>query len=308
MMLRLPAMMALAFSVSGCATGDDPVLYTGSIKPVAPTLIADVAPDYAAAYLPQVAGRMEAVRQSSKPDHIFQTILYPNSGYRDGENALTVSIAPRSSSSSYFTAPSERQIVSEMRSVLPGVAMRIATTPGANLHGPFGYAISAGSDSGACIYAWQTASDIGGTGQTGFRRFTSTHYAAKIRLRYCHPTMTEASLVSLMAGLRIREVSESTMEMLRFSEGTGIASRPTFAAEQPAPAKVTASNRPAPARQKPETSASADPAVPVRNAPRVLKPGELAGYAAAQVKSPVVAPVETPTAAVRVPLPAAVNR
>ncbi|MCY0151615.1 hypothetical protein OEG86_04475 [Hoeflea alexandrii] len=82
MMPRFMAMMALAFSVSGCATGDDPaVLYTGSIKPVGPPLIADVSPDYAAAYLPPVAGRVEAVRQSSRPDQIDQSILYSNAGY-----------------------------------------------------------------------------------------------------------------------------------------------------------------------------------------------------------------------------------
>lgn len=102
---RFMAMMALALSVSGCATGDDPTLVTGSIRPEAPALIADVAPDYAAAYLPQVAGRMEAVRQSSKPDHVFQTILYPNAGYEAGENSLSVSIAPPSSDRSYRQAP-----------------------------------------------------------------------------------------------------------------------------------------------------------------------------------------------------------
>tara|TARA_R110002020_G_scaffold106504_3_gene247883 strand:- start:607 stop:1542 length:936 start_codon:yes stop_codon:yes gene_type:complete len=286
MILRLLAMMALALATTGCATGDDPAMFTSSIKPVAPTLIADVSPEFAAAYLPQVAGRVESIRQSSKHDQIFQSILYPNAGYGDGENELKVSIAPPSTGSSYYQAPTQRQLVSEMRTALPDVNMRISNAVGQNPHGPFGFATGQSAAGGSCIFAWQTAADIGRSDQTGFGRLMRKSYAAKVRLRYCHPTMGEGALISLMSGLRIREVSDTTMEMLRFAEGSGVTAQPSYAEERvqarpvTAPAKLAA----APARKP----AGDDIAMPVRNAPRVLKPGELAGYSGAQKSKPVV--------------------
>jgi hypothetical protein len=285
---RFMAMMALALTVSGCATRDDPVLFTGSIKPDAPTLEADVSPEYAAAYLPQVAGRVEAVRQSSSPGRIFQTVLYPNQGYGGGENHLTVSIAPPSADSSYFQAPTRRQITNEMRSVLPGVAMRITSVAGQNLHGPFGYAIGAGGNSGTCVFAWQTAKQIGRTPGTGLGRLAPSRYAAKVRLRYCHPTMTESSLVSLMAGLRIREVSPTTIEMLRFAEGTGVTARSIQIVRQPALVDngPVASKATQAVKAKPKPKQPAVVAAPLPNTPRVLKPGELAAYKKAQKALP----------------------
>ncbi|MDP3527226.1 MAG: cellulose biosynthesis protein BcsN [Hoeflea sp.] len=316
MMPRSMAMMAIALAVSGCATGNDPALLTGSVTPVAPTLIADVAPDHAAAYLPRVAGRVEAVRQSSSPDQIFQTILYPNPGYQNGENALKVSIAPPSSGSSYFQAPSQRQIMGEIREALPDVPMRISGAPGQNLHGPFGYATGALASGGSCIFAWQTAGEIGRAEGSGFKRLTRSSYAAKVRLRYCHPDMGEAALVSLMSGLRIREISATTLEMLRFAEGSGVALKPGYAAERvEAPAvakKVQPAAEPVAIRSasKPEAE---EEAAPLSNAPRVLKPGELAGYSTARETRPVVLAGAAPDAhtiakAPSIPLPGALSR
>tara|TARA_R110002020_G_scaffold6357_2_gene26831 strand:+ start:1133 stop:2065 length:933 start_codon:yes stop_codon:yes gene_type:complete len=310
MMPRLMAMMALALAATGCTTGNDPALLTGSTPPVAPTLIADVAPDYAVAYLPQVAGGVKAVRQSSGTNRIFQTILYPNPGYGDGENELMISIAPPSSGASYFQAPTERQVTSEMRAALPGVAMRISSTVGQNPQGPFGYATGTPAGGGACIFAWQTARDIGRADRAGFGKLARTHYAAKVRLRYCHPDMSEGALVSLMSGLRVREVSATTMEMLRFAEGSGVATQPGYAARRVQARPVT---EPATAVAKsPAKAAEVETEMPVRSAPRVLKPGELAGYAGAQKPAPVVlaqaATDDAVTTAAAVPLPASLNR
>ncbi|MCZ4290595.1 cellulose biosynthesis protein BcsN [Hoeflea alexandrii] len=285
MTLRIMAMMALALSVSGCATGDDPTLVTGSIRPEAPALIADVAPDYAAAYLPQVAGRVEAVRQSSKPGHVFQTILYPNPGYEAGENTLSVSIAPPSSDTSYRQAPTRNEIMAEIRAALPGKAMAIAAAPGQNLQGPFGYATGPGTAGGACIFAWQVAKDISRSDETGFGKLARSRHAAKIRLRYCHPSMSEAALVSMMSGLRVREISDATIEMLRFAEGSGVPMRAGYASES-----SPASQAVAPA--KPVVQSVSRPVVveedsPVRGAPRVLKPGELQASAVAPPDKPV---------------------
>lgn len=286
MTLRIMAMMALALSVSGCATGDDPTLVTGSIRPEAPALIADVAPDYAAAYLPQVAGRIESVRQSSKPEQVFQTILYPSPGYEAGENTLSVSIAPSSSDPSYRQAPTRNEIMAEIRAALPGAAMAIAAAPGRNLQGPFGYATGPGTGGGACIFAWQVASDISRSEQTGFGKLARSRHAAKIRLRYCHPSMNEAALVSMMSGMRVREISGTTIEMLRFAEGSGVplregyASAPSPASEAVAPAKPVAQSVSRPVVVEEDS--------PVRGAPRVLKPGELQASAVALPDKPVI--------------------
>lgn len=301
MMPRMMAMMALALTVSGCATGDDPELLTGSTKPLAPTLEADVPSEYAAAYLPRIAGRVEGVRQSSRPNQIFQTVLYPNLGYGGGENRLTVSIAPPSSGSSYFQAPTQREIVSEMRKALPGAAMAIANATGQNMHGLFGYAIGSAGKGGTCIFAWQTAREVSREPSTGFERLKRSRYAAKIRLRYCHPTMTEASLVSLMAGLRIREISPTTLEMLRFAEGAGVAARPSYGLTQQAVVKPRpfATKHKRVTRPAPVARAGAETTALLPAAPRVLKPGELAAYKNAQRAVPL-----TPEAVVAKPAPA----
>lgn len=291
MMPRSLAMMALALSVTGCATGDDSPMFTGSVTPVAPALISDVSPEYAVAYLPRVAGRVESVRQSSKPDHIFQTVLYPNSGYGDGENKLSVSIAPPSSGASYYQAPSRREIINEMRTELPGVAMQVSTAVGQNLQGQFGYAIGQRATGGSCIFAWQTATDVSRTDNVGVGRLMRNRYAAKVRLRYCHLTMSEQGLVSLMSGMRVREISASTVEMLRFAEGSGVAVQPSYVAE---PVKSRSEAKPvAVATKRVRKPVTEKVSTPVNNAPRVLKPGELASYAGAQAQSPVVVKATT---------------
>ncbi|MEM5494292.1 cellulose biosynthesis protein BcsN [Hoeflea sp. AS16] len=306
MMSRFMAIMVVILSASGCTTGVDTSLSTGSLKPQAPTLIADVAPEYAAAYLPQAAGGIEAVRQSSKPDQVFQTVLYPNPGYAAGENSLSVSIAPPSSGRSYYQAPTRREIVGEMRTALPDVAMAIAAAPGQNQQGAFGYAIGRSAGGDACIFAWQIVEDISRSGQTGWSKLARSRYAAKIRLRYCHPEMSEAGLVSLVSGLRLREVSATTIEMLRFAEGSGVSSRQGYASspveERPAakPVTVVARSVKKPVVAKGESRTT--------NASRVLMPGELQAVTEAQPgKSAAVSRTQTSavtkTRSAVVPLP-----
>ena len=306
MVLRFTAVMAIAVSASGCTTGIDPAITTGSVKPVAPTLIADVAPNYAAAYLPQIAGGIAAVRQSSKPERVSQTILYPNPGYEVGENSLSVSIAPPSSGKSYYQAPTRREIAHEMRAVLPGITMAIAPAPGENLQGPFGYAIGRTADGGSCIFGWQIAKNISRSDQMGFGRLARPRYAAKLRLRYCHPSLGETALVSLMSGLKVREVSATTLEMLRFAEGSGARSRP-------ATPRAVVSARPVAPPVKTVAKAAIKTAAatggsPLRDAPRVLKPSELQVYARARSDASVLAPKAQSSLAVKrrspiVPMP-----
>jgi hypothetical protein len=310
MILRFMAIPALVLFASGCVSGIDPTISTGSVRPVGPALIADVAPEYAVAYLPQVAGGIEAVRQSSKPEQVFQTILYPNRGYATGENSLSVSIAPPSAGKSFYQAPTSREIVSEMRAALPGIAMAIAPAPGQNQQGAFGYAIGRTADAGTCIFAWQIAQDISRSDQAGLSGLGRSRYAAKLRLRYCHPSLSEAALVSLMSGLKVREVSATTLEMLRFAEGSGVSTRPAIPSVVPS---VVVSARPVAQPGKTVAKSAAKPAVasvesPVGNAPKVLKPSELQVYAGVQPDTPGMVP-EVPSSstvkrqALTVPLP-----
>ena len=273
MPLRFMVITALALSVAGCVSGIDPTISTGSVKPVGPALIADVAPEYAAAYLPQIAGGVEAVRQTSKPDQVFQTILYPNPGYGAGENSLSVSIAPPSAGKSFYQAPTTREIAAEMRSTLPGIAMAISSAPGENMQGPFGYAIGRTSGGDSCIFAWQIAEDISRTEQTGFGRLASKRYAAKVRLRYCHPSLSEAALVSLMSGLKVREMTAATLEMLRFAEGSGVPARAVnVRAVEPVQVAAKPVRTVTRSVKKPVVQAVESP---VGKAAKVLKPSEL---------------------------------
>lgn len=306
MTLRIMAITALALTVSGCVSGIDPTLSTGSVKPVGPALIADVAPEYAAAYLPQNAGGIEAVRQTSKPDQVFQTILYPNPGYGAGENSLSVSIAPPSAGKSFYQAPTTREIKAEMRAALPGTAMAISAAPGENMQGPFGYAIGRASGGDSCIFAWQIAENVSRTEQTGFGKLSSRRYAAKVRLRYCHPSLSEAALVSLMSGLKVREMTAPTLEMLRFAEGSGV---PARAVNVSAPEPVRAAAKPvktvAKAVRKPVVKAVEKP---VGKAAKVLKPSELQATASVRRETPASDPEDSSGSTVKrkpltVPLP-----
>lgn len=343
MTIRVAAMMALALALTGCATGDDPFLYTSSTtsssRAMAPALSADVAPDFAIAYLPSVAGSVTGVRQQSRRDAVDQTIVYQNTHYGSDENRLTVSVAAPSRGSSYWQAPTINAIHAEIRRSLPGVAMSIANGSDNNMHGPFGYAVGRSSAEGNCIFAWQTVREIGGMRRKG-AFFTATRdvYAAKVRLRYCHRAMDEAGLVSLMRGLRIKEVTDSTLEMLRFAEGSGVAARnpapvvrPEF--DEPMPVSQRLKSEPvlqprpvaravveevtvepairAPADLRPASGNAAAAAV-VRAAPRVVMPSELPGYAEAAKVSVAAAPANAENLGVRrapaVPLPGDLQR
>ena len=225
-----PAFFALA--LAGCSsTGHDSSLITGSTRPVvAPSLVADVAPHYAAAFLPTVAGGVEGIRQTSGPERIDQTIVYPNRDYGAGENVVQISIARPSAGVAYYQAPSLRELQADMRRALPGTALNVNTAPGENLYGVFGYALGRSEAEGNCIYGWQTIKDVSRGDATGMSRFYASRYAARVRVRFCDRTMSEDALVSLMRGLRVREVTASTLEMLRFAEGSGTAERQTPAA------------------------------------------------------------------------------
>lgn len=322
-MLKTLSLMAfVAIGLAGCTTGADRSMVTGSIRPnpsavVAPTLVSEVAPEYAIAYLPNVAGPIAGIRQSSAREKVTQTILYPASGYGEGENALEVTVTSTEIDSRYYLAPTMRDLQLEMNRKFPGVAMKIVQVPGENLSGVFGYGIGQSASAGTCIFGWQTVRDASSNDKQGIARFSAHRYAAKVRLRYCSRTMPEGALVALMRGLRLRDVNNATMDMLRFAEGSGTALRATPQAfVAPASAPVTAAaapaaeSRPRPSRRVAETVVEDTSDIDIPRAPKVLAPkvrspgdiGVTAEGFEVEVPRPKVAAV---TEAAKVPLPKA---
>lgn len=315
-MLKTVLMAALAAGLAGCSGATDRTLVTGSVRPaatavVAPTLVSEVAPEYAVAYLPAIAGPVAGIRQSSSRDKVAQVILYPDSGYGEGENALEVTVTSTTLDARYFQAPTLRDLQLELRRRFPDVAMKIVQVPDENLAGIFGYAIGRSATGGQCIYGWQTVRAASRNDKQGLARFQATDFAAKVRLRYCSRSLPETALVSLMRGLRLREVNDATIDMLRFAEGSGSLARAApqaFAAPAPVAATPAPEIRPRPARR--EAAAVVDDASPIDipRAPRTAMPetktpatvGDVADATGADVPRPrVTAPAE----AVRVPLP-----
>ena len=233
MIYKIIGLLGVVFVAAGCTAGQDSSLITGSIfgegsrnKPivVAPTLVADVAPEYALAVLPNIAGNVLGVRQKSTRDQINQTVVYPKTGYGTGENKLTIVVA-RATRAKFHQAPTMRQLQLEIRRELPGTNMQIVQTPGENVEGVFGYAIGKSSVEGNCIFGWQNLRSVSRSDQDGLKRFTENRYGAMLRLRYCSTTLSEQALISLLSGMRFRDVSDATIEMLRFAEGSGSVQR-----------------------------------------------------------------------------------
>ena len=141
---------------------------------------------------------------------------------------------------------------------------------------------------------------------TGFGRLSSKRYAAKVRLRYCHPSLSEAALVSLMSGLKVREMTAATVEMLRFAEGSGVPARAVnVAAAEPVRAAAKPIKTVAKAVRKPVAKAIESP---VGKAPKVFKPSELQAGSSVQPETSASAPEASSGSTVKrkpltVPLP-----
>ena len=267
--MRLLAAPALLLLLAGCTTVDDPFLATGSVRPDAPPLATEVAPQFAAALLPG-AGAVESVRQTLGADDLQQVIVYGNATAGAGENALTVRIGRPGAGAAFLRAPTRGAILAEMRAALPGVAMTIDATPGNNLHGVYGYATGALGASGSCLYAWQYVKRIVPVdGATAEARWRAPAYAAQLRLRFCDPAIPPDRIASLMDGLRLKPVTRETFDMLRYAAGSGgplIGSVPV----------VTAETISTPPRRKiARTVASTDTVKPDTAAERVPLPDEI---------------------------------
>ncbi|AOF90921.1 cellulose biosynthesis protein BcsN [Sinorhizobium sp. RAC02] len=270
--MRWLLVATIPFLIAGCTAVPDPFLETGAIRPDAPPLSTEVSPDFAAAYLPSIAGRIESVRQTSRADFFEQKIVYTNATASAGENLLTVRVGTPSEGMVFLRAPTRSAILAEMRQALPGVAMAINAAPGQNLHGVYGYATGPLGKAGSCVYAWQFAKRVSPMGRLG-----TGNYSAQVRLRFCHPTLPQERLAMLMDGMRLKPVTRETFDLLSYAGGSGsMRSQPMLARAEPAVIlddSVEVEPRRTPKRRVVEEKRREEPAV-IRNAVRVPLPGE----------------------------------
>lgn len=220
-MIRSAILIALAgMTLSGCMVVRDTRMITGSTAAVSESLAKEVSADYSVAYLPELAGSIMSVRQSTGANWLTQRIVYDNGTYIYGENHVSVDISKPNSSTRFIRAPTRRTILLELKNELANVPMRITEDIGDNLQGTYGYAIGHSKASGNCIYAWQLVDDLTPSDVNSLRRWTEPDFAATIRVRYCHPTMSKQALKAIVEGLRVKAFTKATFDLLRFAEGS----------------------------------------------------------------------------------------
>jgi Cellulose biosynthesis protein BcsN len=217
------AVIAALSLLAGCSTsGPDPYLTTQAVSAKPQSSVSTVAPQFAAAQLPQLAGPALLVRQSLDGDRFRQEIVYANRTALAGENLLTVMAGPPKENS-LLQPPSAAEVRREMRAMLPaGVSPEMGAALGANINGRYGYATASLPGGGACLYAWQRIKSVNAGDKTGFAGLADERIAAQIRLRYCDPVLNEAQIRLLMDGLSMRPISDATIDMLRYAAGSGV--------------------------------------------------------------------------------------
>lgn len=311
--MRILTPILLAILVSGCTTVTDPFLETGSISADVEPIASSVSPEFALAYIPAVAGRITAVRQSVREDYAEQYIIYDNKTMLQNENVLTVRIGKPLYNQPFKHAPTSREIVKELGWYFPGVRMSIKQAIGDNLQGVYGYATGRIASGGSCLYAWQLATDITPKSGEFFKDASRSSYRAQVRLRFCHPSIEEGSIVALMDGLRVKPVTQQTFDFLRYAAGTGqIAEAGAFSAADTSSVESSDAAVEKPLRRKRRASVIAieeGTVLPFRNAAKVPLPEEVDGSAVvsavpAKDEVPVRKPVLVKSAFV--PLPGSV--
>ena len=214
----------LAALASCTSVVPDPFLTTQAVEPEAPPAVTDVSADFAAAYLPTLAGGIQSVRQSVASNSLHQEIVYANQTTLPGENVLSIDVgAPENGG--LLRPPSVWQVKNEMRSAFAGVNMVMSPVIGNNVGGVYGYATAAVGN-GACIYAWQYIKQVTPADSISFAKLTRRRLAASIRLRYCHSSIPAERIHVLMDSLRLKDINSQTIDMLRFAAGTADVAQP----------------------------------------------------------------------------------
>ena len=299
--MRFVSLIAGSVLMTGCSTVlQDPYLTNSIVVPSAPTVASEVAPEYALALLPSVAGTARSVRQQVQDQHAKQEIVYENPTSMQGENILAVEVGRTGGEEFPMRAPSEAKIMSEMRGVLPGISMTISPIIGQNGQGIFGYATGAFGSSGSCIYAWQFIKDLSGDDTSYLGSLTATRYSAQIRLRYCSPTVGQQNITLFMQGLRMKQVNTETFGVMKFAIGSSATARttPVVRAYPVAVNHVQQEKLPSTPAPVEETAEPKVPTVKIKNASRIpvpkdtLKPAAIASKPV-PMKKAVAVPLPT---------------
>lgn len=261
---HLAALALAAISLAGCSSVMPDPFLTATARPDAPPIASEVAPQFAVAMLPAAAGRIKGVRQIALSNYVQQQIIYENATRTFGENHVTVEIGAPVFDNKFLRPPTARQIYKEMRDSIPGVRMVIRQGLVQNLQGIYGYATGSFGTGGSCIFGWQTVNFNKSRTPLTFMQTIDRKYHMQVRLRYCHPSIPEDRIVLMMDGLRVKPVTDDTMTMLKFANGTGSMA---YAAPAEEDVPVISQPMPQPIPQAPRKVVERRPAVVTKVAP-----------------------------------------
>lgn len=193
---RALALIASAAVASGCGAAGQP-------ETASRTTI--VAAEQAFALPPPGGPAVIAVVEQRFPNATEQKIVLRGSGRSTGENYLLVRFfgpvgqTGRGRDDLRNRPLAITDIAEEMREAFPGVALARSAIFVQNDYGPFGYAIGRAPSGDTCIYAWQR---IAGTPRPPL--IFRSNGTIEHRLRLCEAAASEAALLAVMYGVRIR--------------------------------------------------------------------------------------------------------
>lgn len=230
-MKSLPNLFLLSLVLaSGCTAVNDPFLTASTAKPKpGEASTREIPSAVALASIPALAAKVASTRETRKDDGLVQNAVYQNVSDIAGENALTLETG-KPGDMRFRRGPTVAQLASELRAAFPDVAMQTLPANRTNVYGPYGLAMGRASSGSRCVYAWQLI--------LASAQDPKPHI---LRLRYCDPQISEASLLSLMDGLILRQGASA----ISYSYAPPVNG---YAAAQPLPAAQDAE----PAREQPK--------------------------------------------------------
>jgi hypothetical protein len=144
-----------------------------------------------------------AVLERRYSNAIQQEILLATSARTPGQNMLRVQLfgpagpeAGQTSLRQGYLPPTGTS--SEMRELLPGVAMKRSQYYVQNKYGPFGYAVGRAPSGDTCFYGWQRITSTGNA-----QTWVGNKGSIQVRLRLCDQTASEEQLLQAMYGFTI---------------------------------------------------------------------------------------------------------
>lgn len=225
-----------------------------------------VEPEAAFAYPAPGGPAISAILERKYANATQQDILLATSARNSGQNMLRVQIygpvdtkvAGRSRLREGYLPVTNVQ--SEMRQLIPGVAMHTSPYYVQNKYGPFGYAAGRSASGDTCVYAWQR---ITSTGMT--QTWIGNKGSVQVRLRLCQQGASERALLQSMYDYTITAAFQSGNwnpygEALPPAETLGRVGNPVYPLGQERFVSVTGDPPPQqPRRRPPATAKPADP-------------------------------------------------